>query len=99
MEKAVIQKLIAQAGLASRRQAEVYITEGRVKINGRRAKLGDRAGADDVVTVSGKALQFTKEHIYIKLHKPLGYVSTTRTFPGEKNVLSLLTTKKPLAIV
>ncbi len=97
--KIVIQKLIAQAGVSSRHQAEKLIASGRVKLNGKTAKLGDRADADDEVFVDRKPLRFTKEHTYIKLYKPEGFVSTTRSFPGEHNVLDIVRVQKPLAIV
>ncbi len=97
--KIVIQKLIAQAGVCSRHQAEKYIASGRVKLNGKTAKLGDRADEDDNVLVDKKPLKFTNEHTYIKLYKPAGVVSTTRSFPSEQNVLDLVRIRKPLSIV
>jgi len=97
--KIVLQKLIAQSGIASRHQAEKFISDGRVTVNGKKAKLGDRADETDYVQVSGKTLSFTKEHIYIKLNKPIGVVSTTRSFPGEQNVLDLVKVRRNLSIV
>ena len=49
-----LQKLLANAGLGSRRQLETLISEGRVKVNGKIAHLGDRACADDRIEVDGK---------------------------------------------
>jgi 23S rRNA pseudouridine2605 synthase len=49
-----IQKVLARAGFGSRREMENWITQGRVKINGKVAALGDRAGADDSLVVDGK---------------------------------------------
>jgi 16S rRNA U516 pseudouridylate synthase RsuA-like enzyme len=95
----VIQKLIAQSGLCSRREAEKLVNDCRVKVNGKTAKLGERADQDDVITVNNKPLSFTKEHIYIKLHKPAGVVCTTRSFPGEQNVLDLVKVRATLSIV
>ncbi len=99
MTKIVLQKLIAEAGLSSRRQAESFITGGKVTINGNIAKLGDRADDSDDVRVNGKRLVFTNKKVYITLHKPVGYVSTTRTFPGEHNVFELVKSPIPLSIV
>mgnify|MGYP000910464657 CR=1 FL=1 len=97
--KIVLQKLIASAGVCSRHQAEKYIASGRVKLNGKTAKLGDRADENDAVLVDKKPLRFTKTHTYIKLYKPAGVVSTTRSFPSERNVLDFVKLHKPLAIV
>ncbi len=99
MEKIVLQKLLAGAGVASRRQAEALIKGGNVKVNGRLAKLGDRADESDDVRVRGKQLNFTKDFVYIKLNKPVGYVSTNRVFAGEKNVFELVKVRTPLSIV
>jgi 23S rRNA pseudouridine2605 synthase len=49
-----IQKVLARAGFGSRREMENWITQGRIKINGKTATLGDRAGADDSLVVDGK---------------------------------------------
>lgn len=99
MEKIVLQKLIALAGVCSRHAAEKLIASGLVLVNGKRAKLGDRANQDDRVLVNKKLLTFNKQKIYIKLHKPVDFVCTTRSFPGEKNVLNLIKTKEQLSIV
>lgn len=99
MKDIVIQKLVAAAGVASRHAAEKLIKDGRVKVNGRVARLGDRASEQDAVTVNGKPLAFTKDFVYIKLYKPVGVVSTTRSFPGEKNILELVNVQRQLAIV
>jgi 23S rRNA pseudouridine2605 synthase len=70
-----VQKLIAAAGLTSRREAETWISEGRVQVNGQTIKLGDSATTKDKITVNGAPLQFPKP-IYLMLHKPKGYVTT-----------------------
>lgn len=98
-EKIVIQKLIAASGAASRRQAEELIRDGHVRLNGKKAKLGDRASAEDEVLLKGRPLGLQKEHIYIKLHKPLDVVCTSRSFPGEKNVFDIVHLNRPLTIV
>lgn len=72
-----LQKLLARAGLGSRRASEKLIRAGRVRVNGRVATLGDRADPEkDEVTVDGKALAFEKP-VYIMLHKPRGVLSST----------------------
>lgn len=70
-----IQKLIARSGLASRRQAEELIRQGRVMLNGQPAQLGQ--GADlkvDQLTVNGKPLTSVEKKVTVLLNKPKGYV-------------------------
>ena len=86
-----LQKLIAQAGLASRREAERWIEEGRVLLNGHPVKLGDRADlAIDQIQVDGKILASAQEKITILLNKPRGYVSTLKDPEGRRLVTDLI---------
>ncbi|WP_321370771.1 pseudouridine synthase [uncultured Desulfuromusa sp.] len=86
-----LQKLIAQAGLASRRQAEKWIEEGKVIVNGCPAKLGDRADLSlDKVQVEGQELGKAQEKITVLLNKPRGYVSTLKDPEGRRLVTDLL---------
>jgi 23S rRNA pseudouridine2605 synthase len=79
-----LQKLISQAGIASRRAAEDLIQQGRVTVNGSVAKLGDKADLTrDTVRVDGEPLQ-TSEFVYFLLYKPYGVVSTNKPQPQEK---------------
>lgn len=72
-----IQKIIAQAGLASRRQAEQLIIRGEVTVNGKIAELGQKATfGKDSIKVSGKLIHTTEPPVYIALYKPKGTVST-----------------------
>jgi pseudouridine synthase len=73
-----IQKLMAQAGLGSRRECEKLIANGRVLVNGRRAALGDKADpTTDTVVVNGRTIKpLQTESIYIALHKPKGVISS-----------------------
>ncbi|PJF36865.1 MAG: hypothetical protein CUN49_03285 [Candidatus Thermofonsia Clade 1 bacterium] len=71
-----LQKLISKAGIASRREAEELIKQGRVTINGKRAVLGDRADLSvDEVRVDGERLKINTPRIYIMLNKPMGVVT------------------------
>lgn len=89
--EAVLQKIIAASGLASRRKAAEIIRAGRVKINGRTAFLGERANPEkDKITVNGRLINAAEKKIYIKLNKPAGYTCTNRKFPREKNVFDLV---------
>ena len=76
-----LQKLLAAAGICSRRAAETYITAGRVTVNGQVAALGDGADPEtDRVELDGKPVALGgQEFRYLMLHKPVGYVcSKTR---------------------
>ncbi|MBI2711329.1 MAG: pseudouridine synthase [Bdellovibrio sp.] len=71
-----VQKILAQAGIASRRGAEDLIREGQVTINGKVAQLGDKAEwGKDAIKVSGKLIHHVEEPIYIALYKPKGVIS------------------------
>ena len=86
-----LQKLISACGLASRRTAEAWITAGRVTVNGARAGLGDRADLErDRVEVDGVPLRPRREHTYLMLHKPRGYVTTLSDEKGRRTVADLV---------
>ncbi len=86
-----LQKLIAQAGLTSRRKAEAWITQGRVLLNGRPAKLGDRADLDcDHIEVDGRKLASREQQVTVLLNKPRGYVTTLDDPQGRAQVTDLL---------
>lgn len=90
-----IQKILAARGLASRRKAEQWITEGRVSCNGRICVLGDVADPEqDVLLLDGKPLPSYGKRVYIMLNKPRGYVTTLQDEKGRKNV-SMLTADCP----
>ena len=73
-----IQKLMAQAGLGSRRECEKLIEKGRVSVNGRTASLGDKADpTTDTIVVNGRTIKpLQTESLYIALHKPKGVLSS-----------------------
>lgn len=86
-----LQKIIAAAGMMSRRTAEEYISAGRVSVNGRPAVLGDRADPEkDRILVDGKDLPSTGEKVYIMLNKPKGYVTTLKDEKGRRDVSQLV---------
>ncbi len=86
-----IQKILAEAGLASRRQAEEWIREGRVRVNGRVAQLGDRADPEkDAVRLDDKRVHPRAQKTYILLNKPRGYVTTVSDPQQRDTVLDLL---------
>ncbi|MCL4157245.1 UNVERIFIED_CONTAM: hypothetical protein GTU68_012233, partial [Idotea baltica] len=72
-----LNKFISSTGICSRREAEKLIVDGRVTINGKPTKLGNRVFAKDVVKVDGRLLKQKPKTLYIALNKPIGIVSTT----------------------
>lgn len=86
-----IQKVMAQAGLCSRRAAEEMIRAGAVTVNGRKTELGDRADpVRDKILINGKPLRRAEEKVYLMLNKPRGYVSTLKDERGRKTVEQLV---------
>ncbi len=85
-----LQKVLARAGVASRRKAEGLITDGKVKVNGQVVtELGTKVTASDRIEVEG--VQITKEtFVYYLLYKPRGYISTVHDEKGRKTVLDLM---------
>lgn len=87
-----LQKIIAAAGIASRRKAEELITQGRVSVNGHAVtELGSKADlATDHIKVDGKLLRGAERHIYLLLNKPKGYVTTVSDPEGRPTVMDLV---------
>ena len=87
-----LQKIIADAGISSRRKAEQIILEGRVTVNGVAvSKLGSKADPDrDHIRVDGRLLTRATEYVYLLLNKPVGYVSTVSDPQGRPTVVSLM---------
>ena len=87
-----LQKILSGAGICSRRAAETYITQGRVKVNGITAGLGDSADVElDEILVDGRVLHKNGPRpVYIMLNKPRGYVTTLSDEAGRKTVADLL---------
>jgi 23S rRNA pseudouridine2605 synthase len=87
-----LQKILSQAGLASRREAEQWIREGRVRVNGRIATLGERADlSTDAVKVDGRRVHASSApKTYLLLQKPRGYVTTVSDPEQRDTVMDLL---------
>ena len=72
-----INNYISSAGICSRRQADELISQGRVKINGKKAEIGQDVNPGDKVEVNGEYLKPVKDFVYIVLNKPVGITCTT----------------------
>ena len=90
--EARLQKIISQAGIASRRAAESIILEGRVEVDGQVIReLGGKYDPELVeIRVDGKIISAPEAHVYYLLNKPKGYVSTASDERGRRTVLDLL---------
>ena len=84
-----LQKLVANFGKYSRREFEKFIKEGRVKVNGKVAKLGDQASINDKIELDGKKINLNTKYDYYLVNKPKGYVSS-RVDERGKQVISLI---------
>lgn len=98
-----LQKLLATANVGSRRAAEALIEQGRVRVNGKTASLGDKADPSvDVIEVDGQRLRFDGTHkLYVALYKPKNVLSTSEPHRGDqrRTVHSMVPFKEHLFIV
>lgn len=86
-----LQKFMAECGVASRRKCEELIEQGKVKVNGHVAHIGDKVNPKkDIVTVKGKRINKEERMYYIMLNKPRGYVTTVSDELGRKTVMDLV---------
>lgn len=86
-----LQKIFSEAGICSRRAAEKLIQDGRVKVNGITASIGDSADTEkDLITLDDKKISCAGRNIYIMVNKPRGYVTTLSDEAGRKCVTELV---------
>ncbi|TAE28209.1 MAG: rRNA pseudouridine synthase [Candidatus Kapaibacterium sp.] len=90
-----LNKYIADAGICSRRQADEYIEQGRVKVNGKLVtEQGMKVHLADLVTVNGEPINAEKHLTYVVLNKPKDYITTTSDEKGRKTVMELIPLKQ-----
>ena len=101
MEEIRLQKYLAEAGIASRRKAEEFILQGKVKVNGQVVtELGTKVQPKkDEVKYENKIVQIEDKKIYILLNKPIGYVTTVKDQFHRDSVLDLVKVKERLVPV
>lgn len=86
-----VQKVLARAGYGSRRQCERMIEAGRVTVNGKHIKLGDKADPQkDHITLDGNSIRASEEPVYIAIYKPRNVLSSTRSQGNLRTVLDLV---------
>ena len=88
-----LQKVLSRAGVASRRQCERMIVQGRVKVNGETVReLGRRVHwpAADLIEVDGKPLAEPEEKVYVMLNKPSGFITSLQDSQGRPKVVDLV---------
>ena len=84
-----INKFLASSGIASRRECDKLISEGRIKVNGKPAVLGTEINDGDEVYADGKPVNLKKNEYYI-LNKPKGYICSVSDEKGRKTVMDLM---------
>jgi 23S rRNA pseudouridine2605 synthase len=91
MPRERLQKVLAAAGVASRRGSEELIAAGRVTVDGRRAEIGQQVDpATARIEVDGRPIPGAATHAHLALHKPLGVTSTVRDRHAEATVVDLV---------
>ena len=86
-----VQKLLARAGVASRRESEKLIKQGRITVDGKPAELGSKANpATQQLCLDGRPLLLHQSRHYLALHKPAGYLSSRRDPQGRPTVMDLI---------
>jgi len=92
-----VQKILADAGIASRRKCEELIAQGRIRVNGKSIKLGDKAVPEnDRITFNDKTIKQDPDahKVYILINKPWGFVTTVSEQYGMKTVMDLIKVKE-----
>lgn len=93
MEKIRINKFLASKGIASRREIDRMIEEGKIRVNGNLSTSGEKISDDDKIEIEGKTLNFKNENIkkvYYLLNKPKQVISASKDDRGRKTVVDLI---------
>jgi 23S rRNA pseudouridine2605 synthase len=93
VEQERVQKWIALSGFCSRRKAEDFIAEKKVKVNGKTIKLGDKCLPGDDIRINNRPIKVKLEFDYFIMNKQVGFVTTRRDELGRKTVFNLLSPK------
>ncbi len=93
-----INRYLYLSNICSRRQADAYIKQGKVRINGKVAVLGDKVAEKDKVTVSKDVRAENQDHMYIALNKPAGVVSHSPEH-DEREASSLVPSRRKLTVL
>lgn len=101
MNEIRLQKYLAEAGITSRRKAEVLILQGKIRVNGQVVTtLGVKINPEkDEIKYNGKIIKLENKKIYILLNKPIGYVTTVKDQFNRNSVLDLVKVKERLVPV
>ena len=100
MKEERLQKILANAGIASRRKCEELILNGKVEVNGEIVtELGTKVSDKDTVKYNGKIVKPEEEKVYILLNKPIGYVTTAKDQFNRETVLDLIKINKRIVPV
>ena len=99
MSEMRLQRALARAGIASRRAAELLITAGKVRVDGKVAELGSKVDPDrQKITVSGKPIRSVRRR-WLAFHKPLGVVTTADDEEGRRTVFDFIKDHEGLTYV
>ncbi|HYB20658.1 MAG TPA: pseudouridine synthase [Thermodesulfobacteriota bacterium] len=91
-----LQKILSEIGVASRRQAEALIREGRVTVNGRVAHVGDKADPSrDHIKVDGRRMIWSTSKIYLMVNKPKNFVTTLNDPEGRPTIMDVVKSHYP----
>lgn len=94
-----LNKYLSQSGIASRREADRFIEQGLVFINGKRAQLGDKVQEGDSVTLSKTVEQQVHSYVYYIFNKPRGIVSTNAQYESEQDIADIFPTSETVSVI
>lgn len=97
MEKVRINKYLSSLGIASRREIDRLINEGKIVVNGAVVQAGVKVNADDEIFVENRKIEHSKEKkVYFLLNKPVGVISSAKDDRGRKTVIDLIKCKEKI---